>query len=323
MRRLARAAAALIFFLLLATPAPTVPPPGPGEAAGARLFVEAVPLNPDAPEQATLGPLRYLGGWALASDDRRFGAISALAVDGDRLLALSDQGLLLRFSPPAAGNNRVEIIPLLEGPGDRASKTDRDGESMVLAGGRLWVAYENSNEIWRYRAGNWRADGHAEPAAMRRWSANRGAEALVRLADNRFLAVREDVDDEGVSDAVLFAGDPAVADTQAIPLRIDPPNQFRVTDGAQLPDGRLLLLCRSFGSLSGWNARLLLAELPAQPGQLMPTREIAAFEAPLTRDNMEAIAVAIEDGRTIIWIASDDNLFGLQRTLLLKFEWAG
>jgi hypothetical protein len=34
---------------------------------------------------------------------------------------------------------------------------------------------------------------------------------------------------------------------------------------------------------------------------------------------MEALAVEREGGRTILWIASDDNFNPLQRTLLLKF----
>ncbi len=322
MRRLARAAAALLAFFLLATPIATVPPPGPGDAAGARLFAEAVPLNPDDPGQQDLGPLRYLGGWKLTSDDRRFGAISGLAVDGDQLLALSDQGMIFRFAPPPGGD-RVEIVPLMEGPGERGSKADRDSESLVLHDGRIWIGFENSNQIWRYRRNDWRAEARHRPAAMRRWSSNRGAESLVRLADGRFLAIREDVDDEGVSDAILFSGDPTAPDTQATPLKVDPPPQFRFTDAAQLPDGRLLLLCRSVGLLSGWTGRLLLAELPAGADRQMPVQEIAAFESPITRDNLEAIAVTQEEGRTIIWIASDDNLFGLQRTLLLKFEWMG
>jgi hypothetical protein len=37
---------------------------------------------------------------------------------------------------------------------------------------------------------------------------------------------------------------------------------------------------------------------------------------------MEGLAVTQEGGRTIVWLASDDNLLPLQRTLLLKFEWA-
>jgi hypothetical protein len=37
---------------------------------------------------------------------------------------------------------------------------------------------------------------------------------------------------------------------------------------------------------------------------------------------MEALSVDSENGRTILWIASDDNFNPLQRTLLLKFALA-
>lgn len=321
MRRFARAVVAAAAAFLLATPAPSPPPPDVGGPATARLFAKRVPLNPDAPEERTLGALRYLDGWVLTSDDRRFGAVSGLGVDGAQLLALSDQGILFRFSPPPGSS--VEIIPLAEGPGSRASKIDRDSESLALAGDRFWIGYENSNQLWRHEIASLASTARVAPSAMRRWSANRGAEAMARLPDGRFLVIREDVDDSGVSDALLFLGDPAEPGTVAVPLRIDPPEGERVTDAAALPDGRLLLLTRRFGVWSGWTARLHLAALPPAAGQLMPTREIASFEAPLTRDNMEAIAVAQEGGRTIVWLASDDNLITFQRTLLLKFELIG
>jgi hypothetical protein len=34
---------------------------------------------------------------------------------------------------------------------------------------------------------------------------------------------------------------------------------------------------------------------------------------------MEALSVTVENGRTIVWMASDDNFGPLQKTLLLKF----
>lgn len=323
MRRGLRALVVAAAAWLLVTPIAAPPPLGPGSEGSARLFAERVPLNPDAPDERRFGPLHYVDGWVLSSDDRRFGAISALAVVEDgRLLALSDQGMLLRFPAPPEGD-QVEIIPLAEGPGEAGSKRDRDSESMALADGALWIGYENSNQVWRYDARTLRASAHTRPEAMRRWSANRGAEAMVRLAGGRFLVIREDVDYAGVSDALLFLGDPALAGTQAVKLRIDPPPEERVTDGALLPDGRLLLLTRRLGFAAGWAGHLLLARMPQGEETMIATEVAAAFEAPITRDNMEAIAVTQESGRTIVWIASDDNLFGLQRTLLLKFEWAG
>jgi hypothetical protein len=321
MRRSAQALGVAAAALLLATPIPAPPPPGPGERGLARLTFEVVALDPDAPDQGRFGPLRYLQGWVVTSDDRRFGAISALAVDGEALLGLSDQGVIFRFAPPPAAG--VEIVPVVAGPGSFGSKADRDSESMAVSGGSVWIAYENSNEIWRYDAGTMTAAAHAAPPAMERWTANRGAEALARLPDGRFLAMREDVDDEGVSDALLFLGDPAQPGTHAVALKIDPPEGERITDAAALPDGRMLLLSRRFGFWSGWTGHLLIAELPRNQERRMPVRTLAAFEGSITRDNFEAIAVAQESGRTIIWIASDDNLLSLQRTLLLKFEWVG
>ena len=48
---------------------------------------------------------------------------------------------------------------------------------------------------------------------------------------------------------------------------------------------------------------------------------MATLESPLNVDNMEALAITIENGRTIVWIASDDDFMSIvRRTLLLKFE---
>jgi hypothetical protein len=324
MPRTARAALAVLAFLLLATPIAAPPPPGPGAPGTAALFARPLPLNPQAPDQRQIGPLRYLGGWELTSDDRRFGAISGLAAEpGGTLLALSDRGILFRFAPPDGNPGTVAIHPLEQGPGGLRDKIGRDSEALAVADGQVWVGFENSNEIWRYAAAGFAATAKAAPAGMRKWPANRGAEAMVRLAGGRFLLVSEDEDDKGVSAAFLFLGDPAEPATSAVPLRIDPPAGQRVTDAAQLPDGRLLLLTRGFSTATGWTAHLLVGRLPQRAGDLLATRQVAAFTAPLTRDNMEGLAVATEGERVIVWIASDDNLIPLQRTLLLKFEWVG
>lgn len=324
MNRRSRAALAALAAFLLATPAPAPPPPGRGVAQTVRLTAEPVPLNPDLPEQRQLGPLLYLGGWSLSSDDRRFGAISALAAYPDgTLLALSDHANLFRFAPPSGGGGTAAIHLLSEGPGGLSGKEQRDSESLALAGDRLWVGFENSNQIWRYSARNFSARAKAAPAAMKDWAANRGAEAMLRFPDGRFLVISEDEDDAGISQAILFLGDPAEPGTRAVPLSIDPAPGQRVTDAALLPDGRLLLLTRGLSIGSVWTARLLVGHLPDRAGALIETQEVAAFEPPLTRDNMEGLAVTQEAGRTIVWIASDDNLIPLQRTLLLKFEWVG
>jgi hypothetical protein len=284
---------------------------------------EPVPLEEGSPDASRLGRLRFLGGWALTSNDARFGGISALHLDSGGVLALSDAGWHVRFPlPRGASTVRAEIAMTDAGPGPADEKENRDAESLTVEGDRLWVGYEQANAVWRYRRSDFAVQAHAAPAAMDRWKANHGPEAMVRLADGRFLIFNEGTG--GDSEALLFAGDPAAAGTRALRLRYRPPAGYSVTDAALLPDGRLALLHRRFRLFEGLTARLSVARLPRPvEGAVIEGAEIAAFEGPITRDNFEALSATREGGRTILWIASDDNYNNWQRTLLMKFALVG
>lgn len=319
MARWRRAGLALLAFGLLATPiapAPQEPPPGPGTAS---LHAAPILLNEDDPAQREVGALTFLAGWVLTSDDRRFGGISAMAVGGNRVTSISDSGILLTFAVPGPGAGHVDILPLPSGPGSPTRKMDRDTEAMFVAGGQAWLAFENRNEVWRYARPDWRAEARIAPAAMRRWPTNRGAEAMHRLADGRFLIISESLDPDSTSTGLLFPGDPTEGGAP-VELRIRPARGYRITDVAQLPDGRLLLLQRDVSLLRGVTAKLAVVDLAALvSGRPVEGREIAHFAEPLTVDNMEALSITREGEQTIVWLASDDNYFPLQRTLLMKF----
>lgn len=310
----------LAAFILLATFAPLSlqrrdPPP-----AVSLIHYEPIPLDEAAPGSRRLGRLAFLGGWALTSNDPRFGGISALHVESGRVLALSDAGWRASFPlPRGRGLVRAEVAMMEAGPGSAEEKANRDVESLAVHGRALWVGYEQANSVWRYDRTDFAVRSNASPSAMSRWSANRGAEAMVRLADGRFLVFSEGRG--GDSEALLFAGDPATAGTKALRLRYRPPPGFRITDAALLPDGRLALLHRRVALFEGFTARLTLARLPAlAPGAVIAAGdEAAAFEGSVTRDNFEALSVSREGGRTILWLATDDNYNKLQRSLLLKF----
>jgi hypothetical protein len=313
-----RVLAAFLILLLLGTFAPPAlyrskPPP-----AHPVIVFDGVPLDSRHPDRKRVGTLTWLGGWVLESNDPRFGGISALHVSGNRVTALSDAGTLMRFSlPGAAADTRIE--PLSAGPGSADVKGDRDSESMTVHGGRAWVGFERSQAIWRYDLTGWRPESSARPPAMRRWRSNRGVEALVRLPGGRFLAFSEG-GGFAESPAVLFHGDPAREGTRAETLRYRPPAGYRITDAALLPDGRLLLLHRRVRLTEGVAAKLTIARLPRMaPGALITGEEMAVLRTPVSVDNMEGLSVTSEGGRTIVWIASDDNFNPLQRTLLLKF----
>jgi hypothetical protein len=278
--------------------------------------------SPDAPSR--LGALRFLGGWHLTSNDHRFGGLSALYVEGGEATAFSDSGWVVDFPLPGRGGRaRGRINRLEEGPpGSADDKSNRDVEAAVVRSADLWVAYERANEVWRYRRDGLRALGSFRPRAIARWSGNSGAEAMLRLADGRFLLFAEGKG--GDSEAALFSSDPAAPGSAAIALRYRPPEGFRITDAALLPDGRILFLNRRVRLLEGFTAKLTVARLPplAEGAVIGAGDEVATFDGAVTRDNFEALSVTSEGGRTIVWIASDDNYSPLQRTLLLKFALA-
>lgn len=309
----------LAAFVLLATFAPPSlqhrePPP-----AVTLVRFTPVALDEEAPGRRRLGRLAFLGAWALTSNDVRIGGISALHVEAGEALAMSDAGWRIRLPlPQGQGPVRAEVAMIAEGPGPPGDKVNRDVESLVVHGGEAWIGYEQANSVWRYDRRRFERRSSAAPPAMREWDDNAGPEAMVRLADGRFLVFAEG--EGGDSEAILFAGDPSVAGTPALRLRYRPPEGYRVTDAAVLPDGRLALLNRRFSLFTGFTAKLTLATLPRPTeGALIAGEVAAAFEGAVTRDNLEALSVTREGARTILWIASDDNYNPLQRTLLMKF----
>jgi len=309
-------AAAILLLATITRIGAPLPPAGPGSGV---LAVSPIALDPADPARRRVGSLVFLAGWRLESDDRRFGGLSAMHVEGNQVTALSDVGMLTRFAVPLrAGRLAVRFDPLVQGPGPRSPKWNRDTEGMLVADGRLWVGFEHHNMVWRYDRATLRAQAHARPAPMRRWAGNGGPEALVRLSDGHFLVFAEGRDDgRPTSAALLFASDPSEPGTPVRILRYQRMPGFRITDAALLPDGRLLTLNRHFSLFGGISARLALARIE---GSTIEAHSIATLEAPLNVDNMEALSVTREGGRTIVWIASDDNFSPLQRTLLMKFE---
>lgn len=289
------------------------------ERAG--LAAAPVPLDEEAPSRRRLGRLDYLGGWALTSNDPRFGGISAIHVAEDGVLALSDAGSVMRFNLSGTGPADLSIRALADGPGSADIKADRDSESMLVDGKRAWIGFEGRNAVWRYSVATWKSEARAAPRAMRKWPSNSGSEAMLRFPDGRFLVFSEGRrGPEGSTEVLLFGSDPAEPGAKAKRLGYRAPDGYKITDAALLPDGRILFLNRRFTILEGVSAKLTVGSLPkAGEGNIFSGVELAAFVRPVTVDNMEALSVTREGERTVVWIASDDNFSALQRTLLLKF----
>ena len=311
----------LAVFLLLTTFVPRRLEGPATETVQASLEARPVLLNEGDPRQRRIGPLLFLRGWELTSPANRFGGISSMQIEDGRVTALSDSGDLIEFAlPERPGTTPVRIAPLPRPTTPGLRKFSQDTEALVVAGAQGWISFERRNRIGRYRRPDWHWEGWSKPAPMRRWRSNSGAEAMVRLRDGRFLVFAEGRSEGEYSEVLLFLGDPAEESTRIVPLRYRRPAGYRVTDAALLPDGRLLVLQRRLSWLD-ISAKLSIASLRRlAPGATIEGREIAELSDPLTVDNMEALSVTREGGRTIVRIASDNNYMAMQRNLLLEFQ---
>ena len=231
--------------------------------------------------------------WRLTAPDRRFGGLSALAVERGELLALTDSGVAVRFAPPGSGKApRFALHDLPAGPGSPLRKSNRDSESLLadLDGRGWWVGFETRHSLWLF-------DRSLTRVLATRWldvdwPANRGSEALAGGAKGEVMVLPE-------------GGGPAVGG------KLDAPEG--TADATRLADGRLVLLVRRLG-VSGFDNQLWIAA-----GAGKAARRIALDLGAL--DNMEGIAAAPRpDGGTRLWIVSDDNFRPWMRTLLVALD---
>jgi len=290
----------------------------------ASLRFAAVPLPPKAELARHLGAFELKQAWSLTSDYSAFGGYSALLPrPGGRLMAIADNARLFEFSPPStryAPSISAEVLP-----GRERQRKNRDTEAATEdpATGTVWVAREDSNAISRIDPA-FRSFVNIRPLAMRDWPRNVGPEAMVRLHDGRFVTIEEGFAgwfESRLHPAVLFPRDPLLGDKTADFTFAGSPN-FSVTDMAQLPDGRVLILQRRllWPFPLHFAGRIMIAD-PAEirPGAVWQSIEVAKLTSTMPVDNFEGMAIEPRaDGRVTVWLISDDNHAATQRTLLWK-----
>lgn len=283
-------------------------------------YATAVQVVPLPFERGERGGLSVQGLWHLDGSGENFGGYSAMFLYGRQgIRLLSDRGFLLTI--PRPGPDAVDPRPYstrqlypvgipLDDLLDIESATYDPGT------GQYWLGYEYQHVIYRYAA---RGDPEAfvRPAYTRNWAINGGIESMVRMADGRFVVLREDA-----GDLFLYPGDP-VAGAVPVQGRVAWPDGYSPTDAAQLPDGRLVVVLRRVAMhLPVFECRLVLLDLAGwQPGTVLHPQPLVQLEDLVPRDNWEAVAVEPgTDGAVSLWLASDDNRSGLQRSLLARLR---
>jgi hypothetical protein len=287
------------------------------------IALRPLPLDSSNPERRRVGALTFLGAWELGSDNELFGGLSALvALDDGRFVGISDAGAMVGFG--LKNDRKVDrpFIAALPGAyGPNVDFRDRDSEGLAYdpQSGRIWVSYEGRHAIRRFPPSLARVDGLLRIPGTENWYMNRGVEAMARLRDGRFMLLAEDGGDSD-HPAFLYSGDPVEPGSTRLDFRYRPPEGYKATDITPLPDGHLLVLNRRIALPNGFSAKLgILDPAAISRGKIASAKTIATLAAPLLVDNLEGVTTTQENGRTIVWLISDNNFNIFQRTLLMKF----
>ncbi len=297
------------------------------------LEATAVPIHVHDATRTTVGKLAYRAGFALRADDKRFGGLSGFELTANHrtLVGVSDRGqwLLVRVQHDAEGKltgaSEVTIHPILGTRGQRLSKQWGDAEEVtILPSGALIVSFEHEHRLARYTAPatlqTAREQPLAAPAGIDEAPPNGGVEAMTLLRDGRLLAIGEKPHDStgAFRGWVLHLSG---AKKEPRTFRYETTDGFQPTGMALAGGDEVLILERRFSMLTGIAARLVVAKSGDFDRAEKPvtTRELARFGGEITCDNFEALASrGLGDGRTAIYVGSDDNYSAVQRTLLLQ-----
>ena len=321
--------ASLVMALVLAScatapstplPIPEPKPFGPGIA----LESVAVPLNPANPAQDRIGNFVFAGGIALTSSQTgRLHGLSDLKIMPDgTLMAVTDGGdhfkarLKLDADERLIGLTDGELKSLWGADGlPLQGKEHGDAEGFaVMPSGDWLVSFERDHRIWRYPAQSDSIEDASSPETL--FSDNEGMEAL-----SPYPAAGLDAYLVGGEEGEIWLCRPTAACIATPPLQ--PPGlEYGLTAIAAFNGPAIALLYRAYDPIRGSRAVVRIVGEPLRARPAPQLFDSFSIEGPLTRDNFEGLAlVRNAAGGTRLYLLSDDNFSGSQRTLLLAFDW--
>ena len=294
-----------------------------------------VALDESDPERTEVEELIYRGGLKVEPGKEKIGGVSGLEwVDneadngGGALYAVSDDGRWLKIQTDESNGRLLDLYSIDMGTlrdtkGKKLKKkSDADAESLTLNPQGDWlIAFEQSHRIWRYSDlnGPAQSEGDGPMSALSFTDANKGLETLTAAPVGGLMCVEN-----------TFPDSPNCARINGMtptPFSLVPPPALAEhggapTDAACANDGTCYILMRSYKP--GYGNRAAIVELAEDGTQTT----LAIFDAPLTRDNFEGLAVREQFGKRYLYLASDDNFNncfererdGCQNTLIMKFE---
>ncbi len=307
-----------------------------------QLNTKSVSLQGINPGRKTVGALSFAGGFHLTSSDAGFGGWSGLnMLDDGRLLAVSDDGRFLWIDLAADGvtPTGAHMSEIRDASGKPfPTKVAGDAEGLAIYNGIALVSFEGDARVMAYDVTTCGAAARAAPLGWNlntafknsriRVDANLGVEGLA-ITDDGFLIAGIETQVKGESPFSIR------------PLETLPDFSFRI--GAKSPelvgldqvsqgdDVRLFSLHRSSSAPLSSNAITFIETVltrakntggrAAQTFTIKSSLILAEMNLLLTIDNYEGIAARrMPDGRIRLYVISDDNFSGRQRTLLMAFD---
>ena len=321
------------------------------------LTVSAVPLQGMNPSRKAIGDLIFVAGFHLVSTDKRFGGLSDVdLLDDGRLLAITDQGdfVWLDLADDGVMPTRARIAPLQNAAGEPLrGKQEGDSEDLAYNDGLALVSFERDHRVLAFDIAGCSAAARGAPvtfggyggdfaAAFDRQNlkvdGNSGAEGLA-ITPDWFLFAGLETPSKGASPLSARAIETAPEFDQAIGKGAPPVVGLDI-----IPDGddlRVFSLHRSTNPLATnmitlvetrFARELDQSQLPARRmseieerrhARFVPTASVvlAQMNVLVTVDNFEGVAARqMPDGRVRLYVVSDDNLSGKQRTLLTIYD---
>ncbi len=301
-----------------------------------------VPLQGINPGRKTVGALTFVGGFHLTSSDTGFGGWSGLdMLDDGRLLAVSDDGRFLWIDLAADGvtPTGASLSEMRDGAGKPfPTKVAGDAEGLAIYNGLAIVSFEGDPRVMAYDVTGCGAAARAAPVG---WSlktalANSGVNADPNLGVEGLAITDDGFLIAGVEKQMKGESPLSIRPLESSPdfkFRIGPksPELVGLDQVAQGDDVRLFSLHRSSSAPLSSNAITFIETVltrtnasgprASQTFSIKSSLILAEMNLLLTIDNFEGIAARrLPDGRVRLYIISDDNFSGRQRTLLMMFD---
>ncbi len=285
--------------------------------------------------RTNFGDLKFVGGLVLRSKNKNFGGLSALNVSKtNQVTAITDTGFWVigkidrnKLGRPT-GLSDASISPLLNADGKQfQNKWMADAEGMAIGKSEIFISLEQDSRIISYQRNSSQNIQSSQLVPHTEFTkslkSNFALEAIAAAPPEAGLtfdlvAVSEFSPNEDGHARAFFRQSETWNEFQ-IPLF----DSFLITDAAFMMNGDLLLLERRFSLATGARARVRqISSTMISAGNLATGKVILELNDGQWIDNMEGMSVfRTTNNKLKLALISDNNLFPLQRTLYLEFEW--